>query len=390
MCIAMKNIDDFLHSPEALKNYDLLNSLGIIENITYYKRKVHDLEELLSDAIEIFNQENFDQLIDYIISNLVERFVPSYLQFSFKAHGQDDIPNTICYHNLKRIDSPAPLDALEPYDSFFQQYPGPISFTLFEYSAKNAHLSEQLKPLDPEIIIPVNGPSDLYGLIIIGKKIVEGEYTDDEIVYIDRLMRFVSISLQNAIHYHSSVTDFKTQLYNHSFFMKRLSEELAKVKRYNKSMTVMLIDIDFFKQLNDRYGHLAGDKVLFELARTLEKSLRREDIVARFGGEEFVIMLPESTLQAAYHVAERVRQDIENMEIPYLGNTLCITVSVGVSFIDPSRIETPQTIIDQADNALYTSKSEGRNRVTFYKPGLLFKVTHKFIGIHSSPVVKRH
>ncbi|MDY7030063.1 MAG: diguanylate cyclase, partial [Spirochaetota bacterium] len=122
---------------------------------------------------------------------------------------------------------------------------------------------------------------------------MEGEYTDDEIVHIDRLMRFVSISLQNAIHYHSSVTDFKTQLYNHSFFMKRLTEELAKVKRYNKSMAVMLIDIDFFKQLNDRYGHLAGDKVLFELARTLEKSLRREDVVARFGGEEFVIMLPE-------------------------------------------------------------------------------------------------
>ncbi|MDY7030061.1 MAG: hypothetical protein SVR04_17360 [Spirochaetota bacterium] len=94
----MKKIDDLLHTPEALRNYDLLNSLGIIESIAYYKRKVHDLEELLSDAIEIFNQENFDQLIDYIISNLVERFVPSYLQFTFKAHGQDDNPNTICYH----------------------------------------------------------------------------------------------------------------------------------------------------------------------------------------------------------------------------------------------------------------------------------------------------
>lgn len=389
MCTDMKKTDDLLHTPEALRNYDLLNSLGIIESIAYYKRKVHDLEELLSDAIEIFNQENFDQLIDYIISNLVERFVPSYLQFTFKAHGQDDNPNTICYHNLKRIDSPAPVSALEPYNSFFHQYPGPISFPLFEYSVNQPHLSEQLKPLDPEIIIPVNGPSDLYGLIIIGKKIVEGEYTDDEIVHIDRLMRFVSISLQNAIHYHSSVTDFKTQLYNHSFFMKRLTEELAKVKRYNKSMAVMLIDIDFFKQLNDRYGHLAGDKVLFELARTLEKSLRREDVVARFGGEEFVIMLPESTLLAAYHVAERVRQDIENMEISYLGNTLSITVSIGVRFIDSSRLENPKTIIDQADNALYTSKSEGRNRVTFYKPGLLFKVNHKFIGIHSSPAVKR-
>jgi len=382
-------MDDFLQTPKALQNYELLNSLGIIDGLNNYKRKIHDLEELLSDAIEIFNYDNFDQLIDYIISNLVERFVPSFLQFTFKAHGQDDVPNTICYHNMKRIDSPAPIPALSPYNSFFNQYPGPISYPLFEYSIKNPKLSDNLKPLDPEIIIPVSGPDDLYGLIIIGKKIIEKEYSDDEIVYIDRLMRFVSISLQNAIHYHSSVTDFKTQLYNHSFFMKRLTEELAKVRRYDKSMAVMLLDIDFFKQLNDKHGHLAGDKVLFELARTLEKSLRREDIIARFGGEEFVVLLPESTLQAAFHVAERVRSDIEKMEVQYLGEVLRISVSIGVSFIDPSRIEASQTIIEQADNALYTSKSEGRNRVSFYKPGLLFKATHLFIGIHTSAVVKK-
>ena len=385
----MKEIDDFLHTPEALKNYDLLNSLGIIDNITHYKRKIHDLEELLSDAIEIFNKDSFDQLIEYIISNLVERFVPSYLQFTFKAHGQDDIPNTICYHNLKRVDSPVPIKSLAPYTSFFNQYPGPTSYALFEYSSSNPDITQQLRPLAPEIIIPVSGPDDLYGLIIIGKKIIDGEYSDEEIIYIDRLMRFVSISLQNAIHYHSSVTDFKTQLYNHSFFMKRLAEELAKVKRYNKSMAVMLLDIDFFKQLNDRNGHLAGDKVLFELARTLEKSLRREDIVSRFGGDEFVILLPESSRQAAYQVAERVRQDIENMEIHYLGKILSITVSIGVNFINPSRMETPRALIEQADNSLYTSKSEGRNRVTFYKPGLLFKVTHLITGIHPGPVIKK-
>jgi len=385
----MKEIDDFLHTPEALKNYDLLNSLGIIDTITHYKRKIHDLEELLSDAIEIFNKDSFDQLIEYIISNLVERFVPSYLQFTFKAHGQDDIPNTICYHNLKRVDSPVPIKSLAPYTSFFNQYPGPISYPLFEYSSSNPDIIQQLRPLAPEIIIPVSGPDDLYGLIIIGKKIIDGEYSDEEIIYIDRLMRFVSISLQNAIHYHSSVTDFKTQLYNHSFFMKRLAEELAKVKRYNKSMAVMLLDIDFFKQLNDRNGHLAGDKVLFELARTLEKSLRREDIVSRFGGDEFVILLPESSRQAAYQVAERVRQDIENMEIHYLGKILSITVSIGVNFINPSRMETPRAVIEQADNSLYTSKAEGRNRVTFYRPGLLFKVTHLITGIHPGPVIKK-
>lgn len=382
-------MDDLLQTPEILKNYDFLSELGIIDNINYCKRKIHDLEELLSDAIEIFNQENFDQLIDYIISNLVARFIPRYLQFTFKAHGEDDIPNTICYHNLKRVESPVPIKALNPYNSFFKRYPGPISYSLFEYSCDNPELSDELKRLDPEIIIPVSGPSDLYGLIIIGKKIVQGEYSDEEIIYIDRLMRFVSISLQNVIHYHSSVTDFKTQLYNHSFFIQRLTEELAKVKRYQKCMAVLLIDIDYFKQLNDRYGHLAGDKMLFELARTLEKSLRREDIIARFGGEEFVVMLPESSLTAAYQVAERVRTDIEKMKIDYLGKKLSVTVSIGVNYIDPSRIETPQTVIEQADKALYTAKDEGRNQVSFYRAGLLFKATHTCFGTYSTPMVKK-
>ena len=161
------------------------------------------------------------------------------------------------------------------------------------------------------------------------------------------------------------------------------------MKRYQKCMAVLLIDIDYFKQLNDRYGHLAGDKMLFELARTLEKSLRREDIIARFGGEEFVVMLPESSLTAAYQVAERVRTDIEKMKIDYLGKKLSVTVSIGVNYIDPSRIETPQTVIEQADKALYTAKDEGRNQVSFYRAGLLFKATHTCFGTYSTPMVKK-
>lgn len=372
----MKYVDDFMKSPETIKNYDLLNSLGVFDYLANCKRRIHDLEELLSDAIEIFNQDSGDSLIEYITSNLVDRFVPSFLQFVLKLHGDDQMPRTICYHNLKRVESPAPIHSLDPYNRYFSSYPGTISFSLFEYSIQNQAAAEYLKPLNPEIIIPISGPDELYGMIIVGKKIVEGEYSDEEIIYIDRLLKFASLSFQNVIHYRSSVTDFKTQLYNHSFFQKRLNEELAKVQRYNKSISILLVDIDHFKQLNDLHGHLAGDKVLFHLARALEHSLRQEDVIARFGGEEFIILLPESSKDAAYHVSERVRRDIEKMEIQHMEKTLKITVSIGVNHVDSVRYATPQQLIEQADKALYTSKSNGRNRVTFYKPGLLFKVTH--------------
>lgn len=384
----MKHMNDFLQNPEVINNFDLLSSLGILDHFNYCNRKIHDLEQLLSDAIEIFNRSSNEDLIDYIISNIVDRFVPSYLQFTFRSHGQNEHAKTICYHNLKKVDSPAPIHSLAPYNSFFHAFPGTISYTLFEYSVDNPKLAEQLKPLSPEFIIPVNGPNDLYGLIVVGQKVVDGDYSDEEIIYIDRLMSFASISFQNSLHYHSSVTDHKTQLYNHSFFIKRLNEELAKVKRYAKSIAVLILDIDFFKQLNDKYGHLAGDKVLFQLARTLEKSLRREDILARFGGEEFIVLLPESTKEAAYHVAERIRSDIEQMEIPYLEQTLRITISIGVNFVDKVRLDTADSIIEQADKALYVSKSEGRNRVTFNRPGLLFKVTHTYFGTTPAPKIK--
>jgi diguanylate cyclase (GGDEF)-like protein len=241
---------------------------------------------------------------------------------------------------------------------------------------QNRSLLEQLAPLDPEILVPVSGPDDLYGIIIVGKKVTGGEYSNDEIVYIDRLMKFVSVSLQNTIHYTSSVTDYKTRLYNHSFFIKRLAEELAKVKRYEKTISILLLDIDHFKHLNDKHGHLAGDKVLFHLARNIEVSTREEDVIARFGGEEFIILLPEAGRTAAQHVAERVRENIENMEIPYLNEVLSVTVSVGVNTIDSLRIDEPDRLVNQADEALYNSKQAGRNRVSHYRAGLLFQVTN--------------
>ncbi len=373
---AMKYADDFMKSPDAIKHYDLLNSLGVFSYLSNCKRRIRDLEELLSDAIEIFNQDSGDSLIDYITSNIVDKFVPSFLQFVLKLHGEEQRPRTICYHNLKRVESPAPIKSLEPYSRYFSAYPGTISFSLFEYSIQNKAASEYLKPLNPEIIIPISGPEELYGMIIVGKKIVEGEYSDEEIIYIDRLLKFASLSFQNVIHYRSSVTDFKTQLYNHSFFQRRLNEELAKVKRYDNSISILLLDIDHFKQLNDQHGHLAGDKVLFHLSRTLEHTLRQEDVIARFGGEEFIVLLPESTKNAAFHVAERIRKEIEQMEIQYMEQKLSITVSIGVNHIDSTRCEQASQLIEQADKALYTSKSNGRNRVTLYKPGLLFKVTH--------------
>ena len=124
-----------------------------------------------------------------------------------------------------------------------------------------------------------------------------------------------------------------------------------------------MIDLDFFKQVNDRYGHLTGDYVLRKTCALLkDRVLRSEDVFGRYGGEEFVIILPEATLQKACEIAERLRSTVEKFLFEYDGNTLPVTISLGVGEMDAS-IKTPEDLIKKTDAALYKAKQSGRNQV---------------------------
>ena len=132
----------------------------------------------------------------------------------------------------------------------------------------------------------------------------------------------------------------------------------------SKTLAVLMVDLDYFKAVNDTYGHDAGDDVLREFARRLRKNLRGIDLACRFGGEEFVVVMPETDLSLAVAVAERVRQKVAGE--PFLVNggarALDVTISVGLAMLDHYD-DTPQTILKRADEALYAAKRDGRNRV---------------------------
>ena len=130
------------------------------------------------------------------------------------------------------------------------------------------------------------------------------------------------------------------------------------------SYSILMLDIDFFKKINDTYGHDAGDDVLKNLASTLEETVRKSDIVARYGGEEFIIFLPKTSPKEAYMAAEHVREALENMETIVGGKNIPITVSIGVSDCQTFNLN---MLIKQADEALYASKENGRNRTSLYQ-----------------------
>ena len=127
----------------------------------------------------------------------------------------------------------------------------------------------------------------------------------------------------------------------------------------------MVWDIDFFKQVNDTYGHQAGDKVLKVVASLLNKNLRETDFISRFGGEEFVSLMPETTLGGGYKVAEKIRESVEKLEFHYRGNNVKVTISCGISLFMEN--DTAERAFSRADKALYQAKEQGRNRCVIAK-----------------------
>ncbi|PHS65293.1 MAG: hypothetical protein COB09_05880 [Thalassobium sp.] len=155
--------------------------------------------------------------------------------------------------------------------------------------------------------------------------------------------------------------DNLTGLPNRDAYQARLAEELLRRNRYGGSLALVIGDVDHFKRINDNYGHLAGDKVLQLIARSLRKNLRDVDFIARYGGEEFVILMPETSSADAMVVAEKLRAKIEGSPFNFKKERVPITMSFGVS--EFHALESPDAVFDRADKALYQAKNEGRNRI---------------------------
>jgi diguanylate cyclase (GGDEF)-like protein len=160
-----------------------------------------------------------------------------------------------------------------------------------------------------------------------------------------------------------SNTDHLTGLFNRRYLMDALEKEVQRSCRKGGNLSLILLDIDHFKQVNDTYGHLQGDVVLQKVALQMQKELRNYDIAARYGGEEFIAVLPDASQQEASFVADRVRKSIQAVKFSGALSQLSLTVSLGVAFFAEETCGTVDSFIKMADDALYLAKANGRNRV---------------------------
>lgn len=160
-----------------------------------------------------------------------------------------------------------------------------------------------------------------------------------------------------------SITDGLTRLHNHRYFQDELARAFEESQRYQRPLSMAMIDIDFFKKVNDTYGHAVGDDVLKAVSKLYADSVRSTDLVARYGGEEFVVMMPETELEDAISFAEKIRLMVESTPIHTQAGIVPVTVSLGVSSVPYSNVRSSNELIVVADKALYRAKRRGRNQV---------------------------
>ncbi len=159
--------------------------------------------------------------------------------------------------------------------------------------------------------------------------------------------------------------DSLTQLYNKKFFIDVLSKEFSFSRRNNQPLSLLMLDLDYFKKINDSFGHIAGDLVLKSIGQYLLKHLRLENISCRYGGEEFAIILRNVAGDIAHTIAERLRKAIEMEKIVFRGKPIQVTVSIGIATLEGNNFNTIEDLIQYADERLYEAKEQGRNRTIF-------------------------
>lgn len=242
--------------------------------------------------------------------------------------------------------------------------PAFISDTKHDLSLRNSPGVTQF--LRSVMAVPLIVENKINGVMLIGKK-EPGVFNEKHLQLLTILGGQAAVAMANALLYKQikdqSITDGLTQLFNHRLFYQKVTEEFERAKRYSSIFSLIMMDIDNFKKFNDSYGHLIGDSALKLVSKIIKENIRSVDIACRYGGEEFAILLPETSNKQAVIVAERIKSSIANTIMDINDLKLKVTVSVGVTTY-PNDSQDLTELVDRVDQALYFSKENGKDKVT--------------------------
>ena len=335
------------------------------------RRKAYDLHSLVEASNKIYSILNFKKLIKSALLTIIGQLG---VQSSF-ALMLDSTKQSYSRNFQKGFREREIQELIFAVDSKFTRYflknNLPVYVNTLEKEAGFESFVKDFKKLKILVVAPIIHSKSLRGIIGIDEKLDGSNFTGIDFDHFHVLINIISISIANALHYEEvknlSLTDGMTKLHNYRYFKIRLKEEINRAKRNISQVSLLFLDIDHFKNYNDTLGHPSGDEALRRLGKVLKNTVRDEDIVSRYGGEEFCIILPGIAKKDMIPLGERIRKKIEIIkfykeEVQPLGK---LTISLGGAAF-PDDAKNIDELIQRADDALYTAKNFGRNQIRLY------------------------
>lgn len=333
-----------------------------------------------SFGFEVIAANTPAQLRDYILFQMQARFqlqdvVMCIIDFDHDAeklfYGHDVDAKAIFENKLIILDIDKDKDKIDSLNKFPSL--GPAVIKKYDWMLSGL---ENIQCHKSAALLPLIRSDQLIGTLLLLSKDINRYQPGIATTFLQKLSAMTAVAIENCLNQQRlkeiGYQDPLTQAYNRRYFDLRFSDEIERSLRQDEDLACMFLDVDFFKKVNDTYGHHVGDLVLTRLVTMIKEHVRACDIVARYGGEEFAVVLPGVTLELACEIAERLRTSVENDVHIACGQGLRVTVSIGlqilskVGTLNVSVTDIGYKLLEHADQALYVAKESGRNRVVVY------------------------
>jgi len=351
---------------------DLLTLFSTQASIAIQNAQLYALEQRRARQLEVINTiarqttavTDIRKLLDKASSQIMESFRSDAVCILLHEHGKL-VPRA--YHG--KLTPRFPIGEPLPHViGACQQAIASNTPVLLEDVRKEAGYEPSFEETLSELVLPMVSFGETIGVLTL-QSAIPGGFHHEDIKPLESVADICAAAIQNA-HYFERVKqlayrDGLTGVYNRRYFETRMLDEIERASRYRGPLSVLMVDIDNFKKLNDEFGHLLGDEVLKQVSRVFVKQTRKSDVVCRYGGDELAVLLPETTGPNAVRVANKLRGTIAEWEFP--GVPRPVTLSIGIAEF-PANGGTRDEIIKSADHALYVAKQDGRNRAVLFSP----------------------
>ncbi len=343
-----------------------------MDDLRGLKKKVYRLHNVVDAALQLNSVLEEEQIVRSFLLNLFGLISTRSIVILTAKTPYSRSFKPVYYQGLaKSRAEQLSIRKADPIFTLMQRHQNCINIPKHHHLTTNSQYLQLVAQNGGHLLTPLIHRNHKFGLVIIGKKHNEQEYSNSETEIFTLLTNFLAVALSNARMYKEmeriSLTDPLTGLFNRRYFDNYLKTEVSRARRFNHPLSLVMMDVDSFKNYNDKLGHLNGDQLLKNLASILEGTIRCSDVVARYGGEEFCIILPEIEREGAQHFSERLRHTIydhpfKKREIQPSGR---ISVSLGTATF-PTDAQMTHELLEKADLAMYEAKRNGGNGVAAY------------------------